>query len=108
MNAKLEYNVKEHVEVLSQYMNNTNTDHPTLIKMIVRILIKFFKRVYFDKALDVWFEKENLKPADSIDEKIQRLKTLLARKFDMELVDLIIGDVATYYKIKLIKNARKS
>ena len=41
MNAKLEYNVKEHVEVLTQYMNNTNTDHPTLIKMIVRILITF-------------------------------------------------------------------
>jgi hypothetical protein len=103
MDAKIEYHVKQHVEVLSQYMNNTSTDHPTLIKMIVRILIKFFKRAYFDKALDIWFEKENLKPADKIGEKIQRLRSLLERKFDLELVDLIIGDIAKYYKIKLTK-----
>jgi hypothetical protein len=103
MDAKIEYHLKQHVEVLSQYMNNTSTDHPTLIKMIVRILIKFFKRAYFDHALDIWFEKENLKPADKIGEKIQRLRSLLERKFDLELVDLIIGDIAKYYKIKLTK-----
>jgi hypothetical protein len=103
MDAKIEYHLKQHVEVLSQYMNNTSTDHPTLIKMIVRILIKFFKRAYFDHALDIWFEKENLKPADKIGEKIQRLRSLLERKFDIELVDLIIGDIAKYYKIKLTK-----
>jgi len=39
MDAKIEYHLKQHVEVLSQNMNNTSTDHPTLIKMIVRILI---------------------------------------------------------------------
>jgi hypothetical protein len=103
MDAKIEYHIKQHVEVLSQYMNNTITDHPTLIKMIVRILIKFFKRAYFDHALDIWFEKENLKPADKIGEKIQRLRSILERKFDIELVDLIIGDIAKYYKIKLTK-----
>jgi hypothetical protein len=103
MDAKIEYHLKQHVEVLSQYMNNTSTDHATLIKMIVRILIKFFKRAYFDHALDIWFEKENLQPADKIGEKIKRLRSLLERKFDLQLVDLIIGDVAKYYKIKLTK-----
>jgi hypothetical protein len=103
MDAKIEYHVKQHVEVLSQYMNNTSTDHKTLIKMIVRILIKFFKRAYFDHALDIWFEKENLKPADKIGEKIKRLRSLLERKFDLELVDLIIGDIVKYYKIKETK-----
>ena len=43
MDAKIEYHLKQHVEVLHQYMNNTTTQHPTLIKMIVRMLIKFFK-----------------------------------------------------------------
>jgi hypothetical protein len=103
MDQKIEYHLKQHVEVLSQYMNNTSTDHKTLIKMIVKILIKFFKRDYFDHALDIWFEKENLQPADKIGEKIKRLRSLLERKFDLELVDLIIGDVAKYYKIKLTK-----
>jgi predicted nucleic acid-binding protein len=100
MDAKIEYHLKENVEVLSQYMNST-TDHPTLIRMIVKMLIKFFKRAYFDRALDIWFEKENLQPADKIGEKILRLRSLLERKFDIELVDLIIGDVAKYYKIKI-------
>ena len=103
MDAKIEYHLKEHVEVLSQYMNNSTTSHPTLVRMIVRILIKFFKRAYFDHALDIWFERENLQPADKIGEKIKRLRSLLERKFDLELVDLIIGDVAKYYKIKLTK-----
>lgn len=69
MDAKIEYHLKEHVEVLSQYMNNSTTSHPTLVRMIVRILIKFFKRAYFDHALDIWFERENLQPADKIGEK---------------------------------------
>ena len=100
MDAKIEYHLKENVEVLHQYMNST-TDHHTLIRMIVKLLIKFFKRAYFDRALDIWFEKENLQPADKIGEKILRLRSLLERKFDIELVDLIIGDVAKYYKIKI-------
>lgn len=100
MDAKIEYHLKENVEVLSQYMNST-TDHPTLIRMIVKMLIKFFKRAYLDRALDIWFEKENLQPADKIGEKIKRLRLILERKFDIELVDLIIHDVAKYYKIKL-------
>jgi hypothetical protein len=33
--------------------------------------------------------------------KIKRLRSVLERKFDIELVDLIIHDVAKYYKIKL-------
>ena len=57
----MEYHVRQHVEVLSQYMSNTTTEHPKLIKMIVRILIKFFKKEYFNLALDIWFEIENLK-----------------------------------------------
>ena len=101
MDAKIEYHLKQHVEVLHQYMNNNTTQHPTLIKMIVRMLIKFFKREYLDHALDIWFEKENVQPADKIGEKIKRLRSILERKFDIELVDLIIGDVAKYYKIKL-------
>lgn len=100
MDSKIQHHIKEHVEVLSQYMASTNTDHPKLVGMIVRILIKFFKREYLDYALDVWFEKENLKPADKIGEKIQRLRSLLERKFDLELVDMIIADVVKYYKIK--------
>lgn len=103
MDAKIEYHVKQHVEVLSQYMNNNTTQHPTLIKMIVRILIKFFKKQYLERALDIWFEKENLQPADKIGEKIKRLRSLLERKFDLELVDLIIGDIVKYYKIKETK-----
>ena len=100
---KIEYHLKEHVEVLSQYMNNTTTEHPTLIKMIVRILFKFFKRAYFEQALDIWFEVENLKPVAKIEDKIKTLRKLLERKFDMELVDLIVADVLKYYKIKLTK-----
>ena len=103
MNAKIEYHIKQHVDVLSQYMASNNTDHPKLVGMIVRILIKFFKREYLDYALDVWFEKENLKPADKIGEKIQRLRSLLERKFDLDLVDMIIADVVKYYKIKNAK-----
>jgi hypothetical protein len=103
MDQKIEYAVKQHVEVLSQYMNNENTAHPTLIKMIVRILIKFFKKAYLEHALDIWFEKENLKPVTKIEDKIKTLRKLLERKFDIELVDLIIGDVAKYYKIKITK-----
>ena len=101
MNAKIEYHIKEHVEVLSQYMANKSTDHPKLVGLIVRLLIKFFKREYLDYALDVWFAKENLKPADKIGEKIVRLRSLLERKFDLELVDMIIADVVKYYKIKI-------
>jgi hypothetical protein len=103
MDAKIEYHVKQHVEVLSQYMSNNTTQHPTLIKMIVRILIKFFKKQYLERALDIWFEKENLQPADKIGEKIKRLRSLLERKFDLELVDLIINDIVKYYKIKETK-----
>lgn len=103
MDQKLEYHLKQHVEVLNQYLSNTTTDHPTLVKMIVRILIKFFKRVYFEHALDIWFEIENLQPVVKIEDKIKTLRKLLERKFDMELVDLIIGDVVKYYKIKLTK-----
>jgi predicted nucleic acid-binding protein len=103
MDAKIEYHVKQHVEVLHQYMNNTTTSHPTLIKMFVRILIKFFKKQYLERALDIWFERENVQPADKIAEKIKRLRSLLSRKFDIELVDLIIGDIVKYYKIKETK-----
>jgi hypothetical protein len=103
MDAKIEYHVKQHVEVLHQYMNNKTTDHKTLIKMFVRILIKFFKKQYLERALDIWFEKENVQPADKIGEKIKRLRSLLERKFDLELVDLIIGDIVKYYKIKETK-----
>lgn len=103
MDQKIEYHLKQHVEVLSQYMNNTTQDHPTLIKMIVRILIKFFKKDYFSAALDIWFELENLKPVIKIEDKIKTLRKLLERKFDIELVDLIIGDVVKYYKIKITK-----
>jgi hypothetical protein len=103
MDAKIEYHVKQHVEVLHQYMHNKTTDHKTLIKMFVRILIKFFKKQYLERALDIWFERENVQPADKIGEKIKRLRSLLERKFDLELVDLIIGDIVKYYKIKETK-----
>lgn len=100
---KIESAISDHVEVLHQYMSNDNTDHPTLAGMMVRILIKFFKKVYFEKALDIWFEKENLKPSVKIEDKIKTLKSLLKRKFDAELVDNIIADVNKYYKIKASK-----
>lgn len=100
---KIESAIKDHVDVLSQYMNSENTDHPTLAGMIVRVLIKFFKKVYFEKALDIWFEKENLKPSVKIEDKIKTLKSLLKRKFDAELVDNIIADVNKYYKLKASK-----
>ena len=100
---KIESAIKDHVEVLHQYMSNKNTDHPTLAGMIVKILMKFFKKVYFEKALDIWFEKENLKPSVKIEDKIKSLKSLLKRKFDAELVDNIIADVNKYYKIKASK-----
>jgi hypothetical protein len=100
---KIESAIKDHVEVLSQYMTSENTDHPTLAGMIVKILMKFFKKVYFEKALDIWFEKENLKPSVKIEDKIKSLKALLRRKFDAELVDNIIADVNKYYKIKALK-----
>jgi hypothetical protein len=103
IDLKIEAAIKDHVEVLSQYMNNKNTDHPTLAGMVIRILMKFFKKVYFEKALDIWFEKENLKPSVKIEEKIKTLKSLLKRKFDAELVDNIIADVNKYYKIKASK-----
>lgn len=101
--TKIEAAIKDHVDVLSQYMNNDNTDHSTLAGMIVRVLIKFFKKVYFEKALDIWFEKENLKPSVKIEDKIKSLKALLKRKFDAELVDNIIADINKYYKIKAAK-----
>lgn len=101
MDARIEHHIKEHVEVLSQYMASENTDHPKLSGMIVRILIKFFKKAYLEYALDIWFEKENLKPANKIEDKIKTLRALLERKFDLELVDMIIGDVAKYYKLKV-------
>jgi predicted nucleic acid-binding protein len=100
MEARIKNAVHQHVEVLSQYMN-AKTNPPTLAGMFVRILLKFFKRAYLEYALDVWFARENLQPADKIGEKIQRLRSLLERKFDIELVDMIIADVAKYYKIKL-------
>lgn len=100
---KIESAIKDHVDVLSQYMNSENTDHPTLAGMIVRVLIKFFKKVYFEKALDIWFDKENLKPSVKIEDKIKTLKSLLKRKFDAELVDNIIADVNKYYKLKVSK-----
>lgn len=100
---KIESAIKDHVEVLSQYMTSQNTDHSTLAGMIVKILMKFFKKVYFEKALDIWFEKENLKPSVKIEDKIKSLKALLKRKFDAELVDNIIADVNKYYKIKAAK-----
>jgi hypothetical protein len=100
---KIESAIKDHVEVLSQYMTSQNTDHSTLAGMIVKILMKFFKKVYFEKALDIWFEKENLKPSVKIEDKIKSLKALLKRKFDAELVDNIIADVNKYYKIKALK-----
>lgn len=100
---KIETAIKDHVDVLSQYMTNQNTDHSTLAGMIVRLLVKFFKKVYFEKALDIWFEKENLKPSVKIEDKIKTLKALLKRKFDAELVDNIIADVNKYYKIKAAK-----
>ncbi len=106
MEAKIESHIKQHVEVLQQYMNNANTNHPTLVGMIVRILIKFFKRSYFEHALDIWFEVENLKPVQKIEDKIKTLRELLGRKFDTELIDMIINDITTYYKIKATKNAR--
>lgn len=100
IDLKIEAAIKDHVDVLHQYMNNKNTDHPTLAGMVIRILMKFFKKVYFEKALDIWFEKENLKPSVKIEEKIKTLKALLKRKFDAELADNIIADVNKYYKIK--------
>lgn len=103
IDLKIETAIKDHVEVLSQYINNDTTDHPTLAGMVVRILMKFFKKVYFEKALDIWFEKENLKPSVKIEDKIKTLKSLLKRKFDAELVDNIIADVNKYYKIKASK-----
>jgi predicted nucleic acid-binding protein len=103
MDAKIEYHIKEHVEVLSQYLTSNNTDKPKLGGMVVRILIKFFKRAYLEYALDIWFEKENLQPADKIGVKLLRLRSLLERKFDIELVDIIIADIVKHYKIKLTK-----
>jgi len=103
LDQKIESAIKDHTEVLCQYMSNNETDHKTLAGMIVRILIKFFKKVYFEKALDIWFERENLKPSVKIEDKIKSLKSLLKRKFDAELVDNIIADVTKYYKIKSTK-----
>lgn len=103
IDQKIEAAIKDHTEVLSQYLNSDTTDHKTLAGMVVRILIKFFKKVYFEKALDIWFEKENLKPSVKIEDKIKTLKSLLKRKFDAELVDNIIADVNKYYKIKAVK-----
>ena len=105
MDQKIEAHIKQHVEVLQQYMANDTTSNPTLVGMIVRILIKFFKRAYFEHALDIWFEVENLKPVVKIEDKIKTLRSLLERKFDKELIDMIIDDVTKYYKIKLTKNA---
>ena len=106
MEAKIEAHIKQHVEVLQQYMSNTTTSHPTLVGQIVRILLKFFKRTYFDHALDIWFELENLKPVAKIEDKIKTLRSLLERKFDKELIDMIINDVTKYYKIKAARDAR--
>ena len=105
MEAKINAHIVKHVEVLQQYMNNSSTSNPTLAGMIVRILIKFFKKAFFEHALDVWFELENLKPVIKIEDKIKTLRSLLERKFDKELIDMIIEDVSKYYKIKLAKNA---
>lgn len=105
MEKKIEAHIKNHVEVLQQYMSNTSTAHPTLVGQIVRVLIKFFKRTYFDHALDIWFDLENLKPVQKIEDKIKTLRKLLERKFDKELIDMIINDITTYYKIKATKNA---
>ncbi len=105
MEQRIQSHIKQHVEVLQQYMSNDNTTNPTLAGMIVRILIKFFKKAYFEYALDIWFDLENLKPVAKIEEKIKTLRSLLERKFDKELIDMIIDDVTKYYKIKATKNA---
>lgn len=103
--ARMEAHIKQHVEVLQQYLSNDTTDHPTLAGMVVRILIKFFKKAFFEHALDIWFEVENLQPVEKIGDKIKTLRSLLERKFDKELIDMIIDDITKYYKIKLAKNA---
>lgn len=103
IDQKIEAAIVDHTNVLQQYLNNNQTDHKTLAGMIVRVLFKFFKKVYFEKALDIWFEKENLKPSVKIEDKIKTLKALLKRKFDADLVDDIIADVTKHYKIKTIK-----
>ena len=103
MELKMKPHIENHVEVLSQYMNSKTTEHTTLAGMIVRMLIKLFKKPYFEYALDVWFARENLKPVTKLDDKIKTLRSLLLRKFDTELVDMIIADVLKYYKVKLTK-----
>lgn len=105
MEQRIESHIKQHVEVLQQYLSNDTTSHPTLAGMIVRILIKFFKKAYFEHALDIWFELENLKPVTKIEDKLKTLRSLLQRKFDKELIDMIIDDTTKYYKIKSTKNA---
>ena len=105
MEQRIQSHIKQHVEVLQQYMSNNTTSHPTLAGQIIRILIKFFKKAYFEHAMDVWFELENLKPVAKIEDKLKTLRKLLERKLDKELIDMIINDVSQYYKIKLTKNA---
>lgn len=92
--------VHEHVDVLQQYMSNNNTGHKTLAGMLIRILIKFFKKPVFNYALDVWFERENIKLPENEKERIEALKTILSRKFDTDLINDIVDDVIKYYKIK--------
>jgi hypothetical protein len=51
---KLQLNnaIKDHVEVLEQYLTNDNTDKKLLRDMIITLLCKFTKKEYFFLAME--------------------------------------------------------
>jgi hypothetical protein len=79
MNPIIKHNLEDHATVLSQYLENENTDRNVLAWLIKRLLIKLFRKEYIVYAL----EYINIGGIDEFHEK-------LAEKLGGDLADEII------------------